>query len=149
MRANGTARRVGHFSGPRGARGPGRNPRILGFRSSFGSSQSRARNPKKGNATPNPNSTGNPKFGGSAPVRGPRGARIRTRLTAQCRLHQISAPQNDSSPLLCPSGEVKISIGREVVQSNGQTALALRKKYFFYVESRFPNKHASLCSFAF
>ena len=58
---------------------------------------------QKGTPTPNPNPTENPKLGGSGTVHGPRGARIRTRLAAQCRLREKSAPQTNSSPISCPS----------------------------------------------
>ena len=51
-----------------------------------------------------PRHSGLPKFGGSGPVRGPRGARIRTRLAAQCRLGQKSAPQTNSSLMSRLSG---------------------------------------------
>ena len=51
---------------------------------------------------------GHPKYGGSGPVLGPFGARIRIQLAVQCRLHQKSAPQTDSSPVSCPSGEKQI-----------------------------------------
>ena len=62
----------------------------------------------KGTPIPNPNSTGNPKFGGSCPVRGPRGARIRTRLAAQCRLHQKSAQPPNSSPISRLNGNTSL-----------------------------------------
>ncbi len=60
---------------------------------------------QKGYPTPNPNSTENPKFDGSGPIRGPRGARNRARLAAQCRLHQKSAPQTNSYPMSRLSGK--------------------------------------------
>ncbi len=49
----------------------------------------------------------NTKFNGSGPVRGTRGARIRTRLATQCRLHQKSTPQTNSSPISHLSGKFK------------------------------------------
>ncbi len=46
---------------------------------------------------------------------------IRTRLAVQCRLHQMSAPQTDSSPISRPSGKVKILGDRELAKLIDQT----------------------------